>query len=88
MARTTPCLLGLYSVITLLAEGLRQQQTLTIRRDAWYSKEKATFSDTIALVRRWLWSHQHFQMSVTDTEMIKIPRSLLERLTDTLCYAA
>jgi hypothetical protein len=81
-------LLGLYSLISLLAEGLREQQTLTIRCDAWYSKESATFSDTIALVRRWLWSHQHFQLSETKADMIKVPRSLLERLTDTLCYAA
>jgi hypothetical protein len=35
-----------------------------------------------------LWSQQHFQMSTVDTEMIKVPRLLLERLTDTLCYAA
>jgi hypothetical protein len=35
-----------------------------------------------------LWSHQHFQMSVTEAEMTKVPRLLLERLTETLCYAA
>jgi hypothetical protein len=35
-----------------------------------------------------LWSHHHFQMSKTTSDMIKVPRSLLERLTDTLCYAA
>lgn len=88
IARTTPCLLGLYSLITLLAGSLCEQQKLTIRRDAWYSKESATFSDTIAMVRRWLWSHQHFQMSEKETDIIKVPRSLFERLTDTLCYAA
>jgi DDE superfamily endonuclease len=88
IARTTPCLLGLYSLTALLAANLLKQQAVPVRRAAWYGKQSATFSDTIALVRRWLWSHQHFQMSVTEADLIKVPRSLVERLTDTLCYAA
>ena len=88
IARTTPAVFALYSVVTLLAARLLETEKLPIRRAAWYAKQSATFSDTIAFVRRYLWSHQHFQMSATDTEMIKIPRSLVERLTETLCYAA
>jgi len=88
IARTTPALLALYSVVTLLAARLIETNKLPVRRAAWYAKECATFSDTIAYVRRYLWSHQHFQMSQTTSEMIKVPRSLLERLTETLCYAA
>jgi hypothetical protein len=88
IGRTTPCLLGLYSVITLLGARLLDEQRLPVRREAWYNKESATFSDTIAFVRRFLWSHQHFQMSEIETDMIKVPRSLFERLTETLCYAA
>jgi len=88
IARTTPCLLGLHSLISLLAARLLKQQPLPARGAAWYAKRSATFSDTIAFVRRFLWSHQHFQMSATEANMIKIPRSLLERLTETLCYAA
>ncbi len=88
IARTTPCLLGLYSLTALLAASLLKQRAVPVRRAAWYGKQSATFSDTIAWVRRWLWSHQHFQMSKTDSDMIKVPRSLVERLTETLCYAA
>lgn len=88
VTRTTPCLLGLYSLVTLLAGRLLDGQSLPARREACYSKERATFSDTIGLVGRHLWSHQHFQMSETKAEMIKVPCSLLERLTETLCYAA
>ncbi|HEX8922544.1 MAG TPA: transposase [Pyrinomonadaceae bacterium] len=88
IARTTPCLLGLYSLTALLVASLLKQQELPVRRAAWYGKQSATFSDTIAFVRRWLWSHQHFQMSETKADMIKVPRLLLERLTETLCYAA
>ena len=88
IARTTPCLLGLYSLTTLLAARLLAAQSLPVRREAWYAKQGATFSDTIAFVRRCLWSHQHFQLSATKADMIKVPRALLERLTETLCYAA
>ncbi|HEY0319357.1 MAG TPA: transposase [Pyrinomonadaceae bacterium] len=88
IARTTPAIFALYSVVTLLAAHLIQRQKLSVRRAAWYAKESATFSDTMAMVRRYLWSHAYFSMSGKKADMIKVPRSLLERLTDTLCYAA
>ena len=87
VARTTPCVLGLYSLITLLAKRVYEQQGLTVRHEAWYAKERVTFSDTLAMVRRWLWTDQHFQMSKTEADMMKVPRVLFERLTETLCYA-
>ncbi len=82
---TTPCVLGLYALISLLAERLRAQQAVTVRRDAWYAKECVTFSDTLAMVRRGLWAEQHFQLSQTNADMMQVPRSLFERLTETLC---
>ena len=42
----------------------------------------------MALVRRHLWNHLHFSMSQQETDMMKIPRVLLERFTEALCYAA
>ena len=60
-ARTTPCLLGLDSFVSLLAARLLKAQSLPARREAWYAKQRATFSDTLAFVRRWLWRQQHFQ---------------------------
>ena len=88
VARTTPCVLGLYALIILLAERVREQQGLTVRREAWYAKECVTFSDTLAMVRRGLWAEQHFQLSHTDADMMKVPRALFERLIEMLCYAA
>jgi hypothetical protein len=88
IARTTPSLFGLYSIVTLLAQELAQEKKLTTRTSAWYEKEAATFSDAIAAVRRYLWAFQYFQTSKIETEMIKIPRAFIERLTDTLCYTA
>jgi hypothetical protein len=42
----------------------------------------------LAWVRRELWQAQSFATSPPKTDLIKIPRPLLEQLTDTLCYAA
>jgi hypothetical protein len=81
-------LLGLYSLVTLLARQMRKMNQLPVRTSACYAKENATFSDTLALVRRQLWHEGYFPMSNTQAEMLKIPRALLEHLTNTLCYAA
>jgi hypothetical protein len=35
-----------------------------------------------------LWDHIHFSTSQQETDMIKIPRTLLECFTEALCYAA
>jgi hypothetical protein len=88
IARTTPALLALYSLVTLIAAHLIGTNTMPVRTAAWYRKEVATFSDTIALVRRWLWGQEHFSMSHTKADVVKIPRSLFNRFTDALCYAA
>jgi hypothetical protein len=87
IARTTPALLGLYSLMTLFARQLMEAGQIPTRSAAWYTKKQATFSDTIALVRRHLWSVQYFAMSKDNAEMLKVPRAWLERVTDTLCYA-
>jgi hypothetical protein len=88
MARTTPALLSLYALITLTAHQLLQKGVAIGRPSAWYAKTWPTFSDAIALVRRHLWEHMHFSTSQEDTDMIKIPRALLERFMDAVCYAA
>jgi DDE superfamily endonuclease len=88
IARTTPALLSLYSIIALTAHLLIDQGETWVRRTAWYGKTRPTFSDAIAWVRRHLWEHIHFSTSQQETDLIKIPRALLERFTEALCYAA
>jgi hypothetical protein len=88
IARTTPALFALFSIVTLVAEPLLKVENISLRQAAWYLKEQPTFSDTIALVRRHLWANLTFSTSVRHDEMLKIPRSLFECLIDTLCYAA
>jgi hypothetical protein len=88
IARTTPALLGLFSMVTLWAGQLAQEETLPVRQAVWYRKPQPTFADAIAVVRQHLWTSTHFYMSPTTADMVEIPRTLLARLTDTLCYAA
>jgi len=88
IARTTPVLMGLFSFVTLAANTLIKKVDSPVRKAAWYKKTTPTFADAIAMVRNCLWKHCHFSTSPNNTEVVKIPRSLLERLTDTICYAA
>jgi len=52
IARTTPALLSLYSIITLNAHLLIEKGMTSVRSTAWYRKTRPTFSDAIALVHR------------------------------------
>ena len=87
IARTTPALLSLYSIIALTAHQLLQKQSAIVRVTAWYAKIRPTFADAIAVVRRHLWDHMHFSTSQHETDMIKIPRVLFDRFMDVVCYA-
>ena len=87
IARTTPAILALYSIVTLAAKYLLEQKPMAIRRAAWYAKDRATFSDTIALVRRSIWGTQIYEGSQNQHDMVKIPRALFDRLTETVSYA-
>lgn len=48
IARTTPCLLRLYSIETLLARHLFANGQVYRRCATWRAKQQATFPDTIA----------------------------------------
>ena len=54
IARTTPCLLALFSLVTLWASDLAARGLVLPRRAAWYAKPAVTFSDALAAVRRQL----------------------------------
>lgn len=88
IARTTPCLLGLFSLITLMADHLHHRQGLFVPKAAWYAKEVPTFSDALAAVRRQWWHAEVFPRSGAKAETVQISRKLFNRLTGALCYAA
>jgi DDE superfamily endonuclease len=88
--RTTPALLGLFSLVALFAHQRMRQAAGTFRRQAaWYHKRHPTFADALALVRKELWAQeQTFYGSLKASETIKVPRVFMERLTEAVCYAA
>ena len=90
IARTTPALFGLFSVVTLAADVLIEQQGgIAPRTTAWYAKTNPTFADAIALVRRHIWAQQEtFATSEPSPELIKLPRGVYRRMIDALAYAA
>jgi len=88
ISRTTPALMGLFSVVTLFAHRRMTQAAGAFRRTAWYHKAHPTFADALALVRKELWAHTTFHGLPSDTETVKVPKVFMERLTDALCYAA
>ena len=59
IARTTPILLGLFSLVTLLAHHLTTllDTPLPAASAAWYRKSTPTFSDALAFVRSYLYCH-------------------------------
>jgi hypothetical protein len=85
--RTTPCLLGLYSVVTLLAHALHPDGKIPVRGAAWYPKSHATFADVLAVVRRHLWGDFSYSTSAHAPDLVGIPRSELSRLVQAVCYA-
>jgi DDE superfamily endonuclease len=86
--RTTPALLGLFSLVTVFAHQLRTGHDLPVRQATWYAKPTPTFSDALACVRLHLWPVPLFPTSSAPPDMVQIPRALFDRLTDTLAYAA
>jgi DDE superfamily endonuclease len=86
--RTTPALLGLFSVVTLFADQKMTQSMGIVRRAAWYRKSRPTFSDALALVRQQLWANATFWRSPRELDTVEVPRAFVEHLTETLCYAA
>src|SRR6476659_6176566 len=58
IARTTPALLGLFSLVTLWAGATRGG--VRPRSAAWYPKPRPTFSDALAAVRYRLWTSATF----------------------------
>ncbi len=86
--RATPALLGLFSLIALIAHRQMRHSVGVVRQVSWYHKRAPTFADALALVRKEMWADATFYGSPADSDMIKVPRALVERLTDAVCYAA
>ena len=85
IARTTPVLLALFSLVTLIAHRWVKKRAQGWHATAWYKKVKPTFADALAGVRKQIWAT--FSTTQPQDDMVEIPRALLNRLIHTVCYA-
>ena len=88
IARTTPVLLGLFSLVTVLALRLCPSGQIPVAITAWYHKAEPTFSDCLALVRRHLWRARYLVNSAPEAEYMQFPQEALELLINDLPLAA
>lgn len=82
IARSTPALLGLFSLVVLLGHALHPDGQIPVERTAWYGKERATFSDVLRTVRRHLWQADEILQGADEAGCILIHHSTLGRLLD------
>jgi hypothetical protein len=88
IARTTPILLGLFSLVTMFAHSLRPDGNIPLLTTAWYQKTEATFSDCLALVRKHLWNSSFHVKSAQNADFISLPKQEWEHLVFCLSAAA
>jgi hypothetical protein len=88
IARTTPVLLALFSLVPLLALRLSHDGQIPVPVTAWYHKAEPTFSDCLALVRRHLWRARYLVNATPGAESIQFPQEALDLLIHALPLAA
>jgi DDE superfamily endonuclease len=88
IARTTPVLLALFSIVTLLALRLSQGASIPVEVTAWYHKVEPTFADCLVLVRRHFWRARYLVNSAAEPEFMQFPREAFELLLTGLPLAA
>ena len=88
IARTTPALMGLFSLVCLMALRLVGEGVMPVRQAAWYAKKDATFSDVLAFVRRAIWAGKYFANSKTGGDRLELSRQELDALLDQLAAVA
>ena len=88
IARTTPALMGLFSVVCIMAVRLVDKGTLPIRQAAWYIKQEATFSDVITFIRRAVWAGKYLDNSKLGDDHVKLSLREIDALLDQIAAAA
>lgn len=83
--RSTPALLGLYSVVALCGQALYPTGNVPIAASAWYAKRTATFSDVLASVRQAVWQMEGFCISAENPQMRILRATTLDRLLYAVC---
>ena len=86
--RMAPCLLGLFSVISLAFADHARRHRVRPATTAWYQKTDVTFSDALACIRRLRWGQTVFGTSRYGPQYAKLTPGLQTLLLDQLSRAA
>jgi hypothetical protein len=89
IARTTPILFGLYSLVILIGKQLIQLGKIEVEQTAWYTKEEIKFSDILRGVRKLLLEEMYFCKDVfLEQPLEKSDRNFIDRVIDLFLHAA
>jgi hypothetical protein len=83
-----PCLLGLFTVVSLIYAELARQGKVKIHCTPCYRKTDPTFADALAAVRRLLWEQVILPHVPGGGIVSKLPSTIREILLEHLTAAA
>jgi hypothetical protein len=89
IARTTPILFALYSLVVLIGNGLVRAGMVEIEQTAWYSKDEIKFSDLLRAVRKHLLEKMYFcKDEFSEQTEQKSKEDFIRRVVDLFLHAA
>jgi hypothetical protein len=88
LARTTPVLLALFALVTLLALPLSQGGHMPVPATTWYRKAEPTFGDCLTFVRRHLGRARDAVNTTAEAEFVPYPREAVDLWSNGLSLAA
>ena len=88
--RSTPLLMAMYSLLTLVALKLNDVKKLSSHEiTAWYNKQgELTFADIIIFIRRLIWTKRYFSRSANQDDFVKLTDQDLDDLIYQVSLAA
>ena len=88
IARTTPVLFSLFSLVVLMASKIVKNGEVPIQSYSWYKKSEATFSDVIAIIRRQIWEGRYSKQSSRGHDSSLNTDDLCDILIEIVCWAS
>ena len=89
IARSSPMIFALYSIVVLIASELKQTYNLIVQDTSWYVKNNtASFSDILIFVKHVILQESYFYRSWSTSKVVKIQRHNWEELIYQLALAA
>lgn len=86
--RTTPCLMGLFSLVTLFGLELDREEKVQRQETAWYKKGGVTFSDILSAVRTEILKKKYFRESGSEPDIVNFFENSLALVIQELASAA